>query len=105
MGRRLEMKLSLCSTERARSRGNALAFLLLQISILVVTFQATADEPPRLLFLTHTGLYKHASLGPAENAVIEMGKSGGFEVTTLEGYKQEASALDLSMITPTYLSQ
>jgi len=42
----------------------------------------------KLLFLTHAGLYKHTSLGPAEQAVIELGKTGGFDVTTVEGYKQ-----------------
>ncbi len=55
----------------------------------------TAAEQPtarkRLLFLTHAGLYKHTSLGPAEKAVIELGKAGGFDVTTVEGYKQEKS--------------
>src|SRR5262245_52396833 len=58
-----------------------------------------------LLFLTHAGLYKHASLAPAERAVTAWGKSGGFDVTTLEGYKQDPAALDLSMITPQYLAQ
>ncbi len=43
------------------------------------------------LFLTHAGLYKHTSLGPAEKAVIELGKAGGFDVTTVERYKQEKS--------------
>jgi hypothetical protein len=54
--------------------------------------QGGAATPPskRLLFLTHAGLYKHPSLGPAEQAVIAMGKTGGFAVTTVEGYKAEA---------------
>src|SRR5262249_41507864 len=51
------------------------------------------------------GLYKHPSLGPAEKAVTEIGKKGGFEVTTLEGYKQDADKIDLSMITPEYLAR
>lgn len=65
-----------------------------------------AQQPARkkLLFLTHAGLYKHTSLGPAEKAVIEMGKAGGFEVTTVEGYKQEAEKLDFSFFTPEYLA-
>jgi len=56
------------------------------------------------LFLTHAGLYKHTSLGPAEKAVIELGKTGGFDVTTVEGYKQEAEKLDFSFFTPEYLA-
>jgi uncharacterized protein len=67
--------------------------------------QATADQPKKLLFLTHAALYKHTSLGPAEKAVTELGKSGGFEVTTVEGYKQDAKQLDFSFFTPEYLNQ
>jgi type 1 glutamine amidotransferase len=66
-----------------------------------------AQQPParkKLLFLTHAGLYKHTSLGPAEKAVIELGKNGGFDVTTVEGYKQEAEKLDFSFFTPEYLA-
>ena len=59
----------------------------------------------RLLFLTYPGLYKHTSLGPAEKAVAEWGKTGGFDVTTLEGYKLEPDKIDLSFLTPDYLSQ
>jgi len=59
----------------------------------------------KLLFLTHAGYYKHTSLGPAELAVAEMGKAGGFAVTTVEGYKHEADALDFSFLTPAYLAQ
>ncbi len=68
----------------------------------------TAAEPQpvrkKLLFLTHAGLYKHTSLGSAEKAVIELGKAGGFDVTTVEGYKQEAEKLDFSFFTPEYLA-
>src|SRR5471032_2744976 len=59
----------------------------------------------KLLFLTHAALYKHSSLGPAEQAVTELGKAGGFDVTTLEGYKQESAKLDLSFLTPSFLAQ
>ena len=45
------------------------------------------------------------SLGPAEAAVTEYGKTGGFDVTTVEGYKQEPAKLDLSFLTPEYLAQ
>ncbi len=64
-----------------------------------------SQDTKNLLFLTHAGLYKHASLASAEAAVTELGVDGGFEVTTLEGYKQSTDDLDLSMITPGYLSQ
>ena len=66
-----------------------------------------ASQAPvkKLLFLTHAALYKHTSLGPAERAVTELGKQGGFEVTTVEGYKQEAEKLDFSFLTPEYLAQ
>jgi type 1 glutamine amidotransferase len=59
----------------------------------------------RLLFLTHAALYKHASLAPAEAAVTEYGKSGGFDVTTRQGYKEEPATLDMSFLTPEYLAQ
>lgn len=61
-----------------------------------------AQQPARkkLLFLTHAGLYKHTSLGPAEKAVIELGKTGGFDVTTVEGFKQDAEKIDLAFLTP-----
>ncbi len=58
-----------------------------------------------LLFLTHAGLYKHSSLGPAEQAVAAYGKTGGFDVTTVEGFKQESDALDFSFLTPEYMAR
>jgi uncharacterized protein len=58
----------------------------------------------KLLFLTHAGLYKHTSLGPAEKAVTELSKNGGFDVTTVEGYKQDAEKIDLAFLTPEYLA-
>ena len=68
---------------------------------------ASTAAPPskKLLFLTHAALYKHTSLGPAETAVTELGKQGGFSVTTVEGYKQDADKLDLAFLTPQYLDQ
>ena len=53
-----------------------------------------------LLFLTHAALYKHPSLAPAEAAVTEYGKIGGFDVTTREGYQPESATLDMSFLTP-----
>lgn len=66
---------------------------------------AAGDDAPRLLFLTHAGLYKHASLQPAEEAVTAWGAEAGFRVTTVQGYEEEADALDLSFLTPEYLDQ
>jgi hypothetical protein len=76
-----------------------LVFLLAAVSV------SAAQGNKRLLFLTHAGLYKHTSLGPAEEAVIELGKTGGFDVTTVEGYKQNPRQLDFSFLTPEYLNQ
>jgi len=77
---------------------------LLVIVLAAASFSASAQAPKKLLFLTHAALYKHTSLGPAEKAVTELGKAGGFEVTTVEGYKQDAKQLDFSFLTPEYLA-
>ena len=58
----------------------------------------------KILFLTHAGLYKHPSLAPAELAVTAWGKTGGFDVTTRQGYKEDAATLDMSFLTPEYLA-
>ena len=79
------------------------ACLIVAAAAAALTAQAPAKK--RLLFLTHAGLYKHTSLGPAERAVTELGQAGGFDVTTVEGYKQEAANLDFAFFTPEYLSQ
>jgi uncharacterized protein len=76
--------------------------------VLSASFTIGGAQPaPRkkLLFLTHAALYKHTSLASAEKAVSELGSTGGFDVTTLEGYKQDSRALDLSTISPQYLAQ
>ncbi len=65
----------------------------------------TQPARKKLLFLTYAGLYKHTSLGPAEKAVTELGKLGGFDVTTLEGYKVDSDKIDLTFLTPEYLAQ
>ena len=75
------------------------------LALCLAPFASTAQGPKKLLFLTHAGLYKHTSLGPAEQAVSELGKTGGFEVTALEGYKLDAKAHDFSFLTPDYLAQ
>ena len=86
----------------------ALFVLLLAAVVSAAAFaKASASQalPKKLLFLTHAALYKHTSLGPAEKAVTELGKSGGFEVTTVEGYKQDGKQLDFSFLTHEYLNQ
>ena len=77
----------------------------LLVAVLAAAALSAQASPKKLLFLTHAALYKHTSLGPAEKAVTELGKSGGFEVTTVEGYKQDAKQLDFSFFTPEYLNQ
>jgi len=83
--------------------------LLLVASFTVVLTPATASNeaqtPKRLLFLTHAALYKHSSLGPAERAVADWGRTSGFDVTTLKGYEQDSRSIDLSMLTRDYLNQ
>jgi hypothetical protein len=79
--------------------------LLLAAGTGAISLRGQAPSRKRLLFLTHAALYKHSSLAPAEAAVVEYGKTGGFDVTVLEGYKQESAKLDLSFLTPQYLSQ
>jgi type 1 glutamine amidotransferase len=79
--------------------------LLLQPGIRSQTPAAPAPAPAKkVLFLTYTGLAKHTSLPLAEAAMKSWGPAAGFEVTTLEGYKQDQQALDVSAITPEYLN-
>lgn len=82
-----------------------LGLCVLAFSWTAVPAQEGTGEDRQLLFLTHAALYKHASLGPAEEAVKSWGARGGFQVTVLEGFRQTAPDLDLSMITPEYLAQ
>jgi type 1 glutamine amidotransferase len=81
-----------------------LAVVVLLLAVTSLSAQS-GSTPKKLLFLTHAGLYKHTSLGPAEKAVIDLGKTGGFDVTTVEGYKLDAKEHDFSFLTPQYLSQ
>jgi type 1 glutamine amidotransferase len=81
----------------------------LALSLALCTFVTGvfAQQSPRakaILFLTHAALYKHSSLAPAEQAVAELGAKNGYTVKTLEGYRQDSRALDLSMISPAYLA-
>lgn len=82
-----------------------IVLIALALSLLPGLMSAQGAAPrKKLLFLTHAGLYKHSSLEPAEAAVSEYGKTGGFDVTTLQGFKQESRALDMSFLTPEYLN-
>ena len=82
----------------------ALGTLMSPVFVQPLTAQ-TAPPSKKLLFLTHAGYYKHSSLGPAEKAVTELGGEGGFAVTTVEGYKQDADKLDFSFLSADYLAQ
>jgi type 1 glutamine amidotransferase len=81
--------------------------VLIAITICLAFVSAQGQTPPKkkLLFLTHAALYKHSSLEPAEKAVAAMSAKGGFDLTTLEGYKQDSDKIDLSILTPQYLAQ
>ena len=87
----------------------ACAAIALGISLAPGRAQPAAPQPAapskKLLFLTHAGYYKHTSLAPAEKAVSELGREGGFAVTTVEGYKQDADKLDFSFLSAEYLAQ
>jgi type 1 glutamine amidotransferase len=86
-------------------RFSRFAVIVLTAAMLPGLMSAQGTAPrKKLLFLTHAGLYKHSSLEPAEAAVTEYGKTGGFDVTTLQGFKQEPRALDLSFLTTEYLN-
>ena len=89
---------------RDRSKIHRRALALAIVAGCVAHGALTAQAPKKLLFLTHAGLYKHTSLGPAEKAVIELGKANGFDVTTVEGYKLDAKEHDFSFLTPEYLA-
>jgi type 1 glutamine amidotransferase len=87
---------------------SALGRALLTAVLIVASLasDAFAQQPPkRLLVLTHAGLYKHTSLDDAEAAVAAWGQEGGWEVTSLAGYTQDAPNLDLSMITAENLAR
>jgi type 1 glutamine amidotransferase len=84
------------------------AILLTLAAFAPFTFTRVETQPAparkKLLFLTHAGLYKHPSLEPAEKALLEYGKTGGFDVTTVEGFRYDADKLDMSFLTPEYMA-
>lgn len=87
-----------------RTAAKIVRWAIVVCALSVGSWAASAQSPKRLLFLTHAGLYKHTSLGPAETAVIELGKTGGFDVTAVEGYRLEAKDHDFAFLTPEYLA-
>ncbi|MQA90361.1 MAG: hypothetical protein GEU90_09000 [Gemmatimonas sp.] len=78
--------------------------LMLVGSMVAAPGRVEAQTPKRLLILTHAGLYKHASLEPAERTVTELAEEGGFEVTTVQGYLQDPEDFDFSFLTREYLA-
>jgi type 1 glutamine amidotransferase len=88
-----------------RALALTVAIGLLAVSAASSGLRAQTPARKKLLFLTHAALYKHASLAPAEAAVTDYGKSGGFDVTTRQGYQQDTAHLDMSFLTPEYLAQ
>ncbi len=71
--------------------------------------QAPQTAPrKKLLFLTYPGVAYHQSLDPAEQAVAELGKAGGFDVTVGPGRPKSlegADKVDLSYFTAAYLDE
>ena len=86
-----------------------LATLAVGTPVSTETHQATQTQPrKKLLFLTYPGVAYHQSLDPAEQAVSELGKAGGFDVTVGPGRPKSlegADKVDLSFFTPEYLAQ
>src|SRR5215472_13904276 len=95
-------EISFYGTMRRMTR---LAWSLVLCTFVTGVFAQQSPHAKAILFLTHAALYKHSSLAPAEQAVSELGAKNGYTVKTLEGYKQDSRALDLSMISPAYLAQ
>jgi type 1 glutamine amidotransferase len=87
--------------------GSPAATFVAAAVLLTAAAVPAAPQTPRkkLLFLTHNAFYAHSSLGPAEHAMLELGPQNGFDVTTLEGYKQPPDKIDLSIISASYLAQ
>lgn len=97
----------------------AIAIAATLIACMLATGAASAAvplvAPKRLLLLTHNTFYNHDNLATIETVVPEWGKTAGFVVTSLQGYKQTASCTrerpcpsnvaDLSMIDSNFLAQ
>jgi hypothetical protein len=110
-------------SSRSRNRAVRLAMATAAAAALWVGIVTPALRPAavqaqggkRLLLLTHNTFYNHAGLEAIEQVVPEWGKTGGFTVTSLQGWKQttacttqkpcDPNVADLSMIDAKYLSQ
>ena len=80
----------------------------------VTVSSAQAPRAKRVLLLTHNLFLNHDHLQDIEEVLPQWGRTEGFAVSSLEGYKQTVSctlqkpcgpdAVDLSMVTTKYLS-
>ena len=67
--------------------------------------RAASQQPKQLLSSPTPDTTNTRASGPAEEAVTSWGPRAGFEVTTVQGYLQDAESLDLSFISAEYLAQ
>ena len=90
----------------SRTRRACAVLTIVVVAILVIASSVESVGRKKLLVLTHVAsLYKHDMLPFLEQVVPELGKAGGFDVTSLQGHTQDADELDLSMISAAYLAQ
>lgn len=99
------------SVRKIAAWGAALAALALAAAPAVRAADAAsaakpAGKTPKILMLTHYSGFKHSSLPVGEKVFMEMGKkSGVYEGTVVEGYKQDPKNPELSFLTRDYLKQ
>src|SRR5258706_13820452 len=99
----------------AGCRIRTVAFGMLVAAAAAAVQLVSAASPKKVLLLTHNAFYNHSNLEAIEDVLPELGKTGGFTVTSLQGYKQTVSCtvqkpcgpnvVDLSAITRDYLKQ
>lgn len=105
-------------TRRSATVVSGAALLCLAFGVLQLWWAVAQAQPlvtKRVLLLTHNTFYNHSNLEAIESVLPELGRAGGFAVTSLQGHKQTASCttqkpcdpsvVDLSMVTRQYLSQ
>ncbi|MEQ1898425.1 MAG: ThuA domain-containing protein [Vicinamibacterales bacterium] len=81
----------------------------------VLQVPSAAKKPSRVLLMTYNTFYNHSNLLAIEDVLPELGKAGGFTVTSVQGYEQTVSCttqkpcgpdvVDLSIVTRAYLKQ
>ena len=87
-----------CSPKSSRMCRLSAVLTIVVVAVLLFSSSVESVGRKKLLVLTHVAsLYKHDMLPFLEQAVPELGRAGGFDVTSLEGYKEDADELDLSM--------